>query len=338
MENNWNIIFYKWEDWNIKINAIFEGETIWLSQKQMADVFWIDRSWISRHLKNIFEEWELEEKVVCADFTHTTDHGAIDWKTQKSSTVIYNLDAILSVWYRVNSAKATQFRIWANNVLKEYIIKGFAMDDERLKNGDHFWKDYFDQLLARIREIRVSERRFYQKITDIYATSNDYNSDATISRDFFAEVQNKFLYAICGKTSGELKYSRVNSEKPNMWLMNWKWQNTWWKIVKTDIVVWKNYLNEEEIWTLNLLVSWYLDFAELQAKKWKVMNMKDWINKTSKFLELNDMSILEWKWKISKKQADEKVWNEYEKFRVQQDKKYLSDFDKFVWQINNLDQ
>jgi len=171
MENNWNIIFYKWEDWNIKINAIFEGETIWLSQKQMADVFWIDRSWISRHLKNIFEEWELEEKVVCADFTHTTDHGAIDWKTQKSSTIIYNLDAILSVWYRVNSAKATQFRIWANNVLKEYIIKGFAMDDERLKNGDHFWKDYFDQLLARIREIRVSERRFYQKITDIYATS-----------------------------------------------------------------------------------------------------------------------------------------------------------------------
>ena len=331
MNNKWNIIFYKWEDWNIKINVIFEGETIWLSQKQIWEVFWTTKQNISLHLQNCFESWEISEKATVKNFLTVQK----EWNREvKRDVNFYNLDAILSVWYRVNSVKATQFRIWANNILKEYIIKGFTMDDERLKNWEHFWKDYFDELLARIREIRASERRFYQKITDIYATSDDYNWKAQISRDFFAEVQNKFLYAVCWKIAGELEYSRVNSEEKNMWLTSWKWQKTWWKIIKTDIIIWKNYLDEEEIETLNLLISWYLDFAELQVKKKNVMTMENWIKKTKNFLELNDMNILEWKWKIYKEQADEKAWTEYNKFRIEQDKKYLSDFDEFASQVN----
>ena len=267
--NTWEILFYKSEEGDIKINVIFEDETIWLSQKKMWELFWVETNTINYHLSEVFNSWELSEESVIRNFRITASDG------KSYNTKHYNLDTIIAVWYRVNSYKATKFRVWATNVLKEYVIKGFAMDDERLKNWTHFWKDYFEELLARIREIRASERRFYQKITDIYATSDDYDPNSQISRDFFAEVQNKFLYAVSNNTAPEIIHSRANSDKPNMWLTSWKAQKTWWKIVKTDITIWKNYLSEEEIDTLNLLISWYLDFAELQAKKWNVMYMKD---------------------------------------------------------------
>ena len=325
--NTWEILFYKSEEGDIKINVIFEDETIWLSQKKMWELFWVETNTINYHLSEVFNSWELSEESVIRNFRITASDG------KNYNTKHYNLDTIIAVWYRVNSYKATKFRVWATNVLKEYVIKGFAMDDERLKNWSHFWKDYFEELLARIREIRASERRFYQKITDIYATSDDYDPNSQISRDFFAEVQNKFLYAVSNNTAPEIIHSRANSDKPNMWLTSWKAQKTGWKIVKTDITVWKNYLSEEEIDTLNLLVSWYLDFAELQAKKWNVMYMKDWVKKTKDFLQLNDMELLEWKWNISKESADKKAIWEYEKFRVEQDRSYIGDFDRFVQEV-----
>jgi len=327
--STWEILFYKSDDGDIKINVIFENDTIWLSQKKMWELFWVETNTINYHLSEVFNSWELSEESVIRNFRITASDG------KSYNTKHYNLDVIIAVWYRVNSYKATKFRIWATNVLKEYVIKWFVMDDERLKNWTHFWKDYFDELLARIREIRASERRFYLKITDIYATSHDYDPKSQISQDFFAEVQNKFLYAISNNTAWELINSRANAEEPNMWLTSWKWQKTWWKIIKTDITVWKNYLSEEEIDTLNLLVSWYLDFAELQAKSWKVMYMNDWVDKTKSFLQLNDMEILDWKWKITKIIADKKATKEYNKFRIEQDKNYIWDFDKFVKEVRH---
>jgi len=325
--NTWEILFYKSEEGDIKINVIFKNETIWLSQKKMWELFWVETNTINYHLSEVFNGWELSEESVIRNFRITASDG------KNYNTKHYNLDTIIAVWYRVSSYKATKFRVWATNILKEYIIKGFIMDDERLKNGNHFWKDYFDELLARIREIRASERRFYQKITDIYATSDDYDSSSQISKDFFAEIQNKFLYAVSHNTGPEIIHSRSDSEKPNMWLTNWKAQKTGWKIVKTDIMIWKNYLSEGEIDTLNLLVSWYLDFAELQARKGNIMYMKDWVEKTRGFLQLNDMGVLEWKWSISKDNADKKAVEEFEKFRVEQDKNYIWDFDRFVEEL-----
>ncbi len=330
--NSWEIIFYKSEEWDIKINVIFENETIWLSQKQMWELFWVQENNITYHLWNIYNEEELDKNSTTQKIWVVQK----EWNREVNRKVdFYNLDAIIAVWYRVNSYKATKFRIWATNVLKEYVIKWFVMDDERLKNWPHFWKDYFEELLARIREIRASERRFYQKITDIYATSVDYDSRAQITKDFFAEVQNKFLFAVSWSTAPELEYHRSDASKPNMWLTTWRSQKTWWKILTTDIKIWKNYLTEEELTNLNLLVSWYLDFAELQARNWKVMKMQDWIDKTRSFLELNDMKVLDWKWTISKIQAEEKVEKEFEKFRVLQDKDYIWDFDKFVKEVTS---
>ena len=328
--NTWEILFYKSDEWDIKINVVFKDETIWLSQKQMWELFWVQENNITYHLWNIYNEEELDKNWTTQKIWVVQK----EWEREvKREVAFYNLDAIIAVWYRVNSYKATKFRMWSNKILQEYVIKWFVMDDERLKNWSHFWKDYFDELLARIREIRASERRFYLKITDIYATSDDYDPQSKISQDFFAEVQNKFLYAVSHNTAGELINSRANSEEPNMWLTSWKWQKTWWKIVKTDITVWKNYLSEDEIDTLNLLISWYLDFAELQAKNWKVMYMKNWVEKTRSFLQLNDMELLEWKWKVAKITADKKATKEYNKFRVEQDKNYLWDFDKFVQDV-----
>ncbi|MDD2870444.1 MAG: virulence RhuM family protein [Candidatus Gracilibacteria bacterium] len=324
------ILFYKSDEGDIKINVIFENETIWLSQKQMGELFDTSKQNISLHLQNCFETGEISEEATVKNFLTVQKEGS---REVKREVAFYDLDAIIAVGYRVNSYKATKFRIWATNVLKEYVIKGFVMDDERLKNGTHFGKDYFDELLARIREIRASERRFYQKITDIYATSDDYDPNSQISIDFFAEVQNKFLYAVSSNTAPELISSRVNAKEPNMGLTSWKLQKTGGKIVKTDIIIGKNYLSEEEIDTLNLLVSGYLDFAELQAKKGKVMYMKDWVEKTRNFLELNDMELLEGKGSISKETADKKAVEEFEKFRVEQDKNYIGDFDKFVEEL-----
>lgn len=329
--NTWEIIFYKSDEWNIKINVIFENETIWLSQKQMWELFWVETPAINKHLSNIYSEGELIENSTISK----KEIVQKEWGREvKREVTFYNLDAIIAVWYRVNSYKATKFRVWATSILKEYVIKGFVMDDERLKNWSNFWKDYFEELLARIREIRASERRFYQKITDIYSTSADYDAQAQITKDFFAEIQNKFLFAVSWKTAPELEYHRADAKKINMWLTTWKAQKTWWKIVSTDIKVWKNYLTEEELTNLNLLVSWYLDFAELQARNWKVMHMQDWINKTKSFLELNDMKVLQWKWTVSKIQAEEKVEKEFEKFRIIQDTNYIWEFDKFVMEVS----
>ncbi len=332
MNQEHKIVLYQVEDTNIYVNVMFKEDTFWMTQKAMADLFECTTDNISLHLKNIYKEEELDENRTTEFFSVVQNEGQ---RNVKRKVKCYNLDAIIAVGYRVNSKKATRFRQWTTKTLKEYITKGFVLNDDMLKNGRPFGKDYFDELLARIREIRASERRFYQKITDIYSTSVDYDSRAQITKDFFAEVQNKFLFAVSWNTAPELEYHRSDSSMPNMWLTTWKSQKTWWKILTTDIKIWKNYLTEEELTNLNLLVSWYLDFAELQARNWKIMKMQDWIDKTRSFLELNDMKVLDWKWTISKIQAEEKVEKEFEKFRVLQDKDYIWDFDKFVKEVTS---
>ncbi|MCH2189110.1 virulence RhuM family protein [Candidatus Gracilibacteria bacterium] len=324
------ILFYTSDEGDIRVNVLFKDETIWLSQKQMGELFGTSKQNISLHLQNCYETGEILEKGTVKDLLTVQKEGNREVKREVS---FYNLDAIIAVGYRVNSYKATKFRIWATSILKEYMIKGFVLDDERIKNGTHFGKDYFEELLARIREIRASERRFYQKITDIYATSHDYDANAPVSRDFFAEIQNTFLYAVSGNTASEIIHTRADSQQPHMGLTTWKSQKTGGKIVKTDITVGKNYLSENEIETLNLLVSGYLDFAELQAKKGKIMCMQDWIQKTKDFLQLNDMSLLAGKGTVSKENASKKAQGEFEKFRIDQDRNYIGDFDTFVQEI-----
>lgn len=324
--NKWEIIFYKtWEN-TINIEVFFQGETVWLPQKKIAELFDVDRTVVTKHIKNIFDSLELNQNIVCANFAHTAN----DWKIY--NTNFYNLDVIIAVWYRVNSKKATSFRIWATNILKEFIKKGFVLDDERLKNWQIFWKDYFEELLERIRDIRSSERRFYQKITDIYATSIDYDKNNEITKQFFAAVQNKLHFAISWNTASELIYNRVGSEKENMWLTSWK-TSPKWKIVKSDVVIAKNYLTEIELKKLNMLVNAYLDIAEFQAMSWELMTMKDWKERFDEFLKLNRQKILENAWKITSRLAEEKAIKEYEKFKPIQDQKYLSDFDDFVENI-----
>ena len=299
----------------------------------MAELFWVDRTSISRHLKNIFESWELDEKVVCAEIALTTKHWAISWKQQKSITKFYNLDAIIAVWYRVNSFKATQFRIWATKILKEYMIKWFVLDDERLKQAKNiFWKDYFDELLERVRSIRASERRIYQKITDIFAEcAIDYDKNSQITKDFYATVQNKFHYAITWKTAAEIIYEKADAKKENMWLTTWK-NSPKWRILKSDVKIAKNYLTEKEIKKLERLVSSYFDYIENQIEKRKEKNkpftMEELAFSINKFLEFNDYEVLEDKWKISNKQALEKAEKEYDIFNKTQ--KIESDFDKEI--------
>jgi len=295
----------------------------------MAELFEVKVPAISKHLKNIFESGELDEKVVVSILESTTQHGAIKSKTQTKKNKFYNLHAILSVGYRVNSQRAIEFRKWANEVLEEYIIKGFTMDDERLKQMKHFGKDYFDELLERIREIRMSERRLYQKITDIYALSADYDSQNEITKHFFATVQNKLHWAITGKTAAEIIYSKADATKIFMGLKTWK-QAPKGKILKSDVVVAKNYLNEKHIKKLNSLVNSYLDIAEQKATNRQVMNMKDWGQYLEEFLAISDYPILKNTGKISMLEAKLKAETEYEKFRVIQDQEYISDFDAHI--------
>jgi len=318
-------IFYTTADGAVKVSVMIQNETIWLTQQRIADLFGRDRSVISKHVKNIFDSGELEENAVCANFAHT----AADGKTYQTN--YYNLDAIISVGYRVNSYQATQFRIWATQTLKEYILKGFVMDDERLKQGGQlFGQDYFDELLERIREIRTSERRFYQKITDIYAQcSVDYDSKAPISKTFYATAQNKLHWAITGKTAAKIIYSTADAEKAYMGLTNWK-NAPDGKIVKSDTQVAKNYLSEQHIKELNRLVSAYLDLAENRAERQILMSMADWITFLDRFLELSDYPILSDKGKVSALDAKLKAAQEYDKFREAQDKTYLSDFDRQI--------
>ncbi len=332
MKKESQIIFYRDKDNDVKIEVFFENETFWMTQKKMAELFGVQRPAITKHLKNIFESGELNEKEVSSILEHTTQHGAIEGKTQTKKVIYYNLDAIISVGYRVNSSQATKFRIWATKTLKEFIIKGFVLDDERLKQGKKFGKDYFDELLERIREIRASERRFYQKITDIYATAIDYDKSSEITKEFFAAVQNKLHWAITGKTAAEIIYSSADATKLYMGLTNWKHAPDG-KILKSDVTVAKNYLNEQHIKELNRIVSAYLDLAENRAMRQTPTTMKDWVKFLDDFLKLSDYPILKDKGKVSAIEAKLKAEQEYEKYRVIQDKTYESDFDKAIKRI-----
>lgn len=322
-----NFVIFETESGKVNIDVFFQNDTLWLTQKSIAELFDKGRSTISEHLKKIFEDEELKEEVVCRDFRHTTLHGAIKGKEQTKKVKFYNLKAITAIGYRVNSQRAIEFRKWATEVLHEYIVKGFAIDDERLKQINHFGKDYFDEMLERIREIRLSERRLYQKITDIYALSADYDNRAKITKHFFATVQNKLHWAITGKTAAEIIYTEADASKIYMGLKTWK-QAPDGKILKSDVTTAKNYLNKEHIKTLERIVTSYLDLAESRATNRNVMNMKDWDKFLIQFLELADYPILKDKRKISMLEAKLKAETEYDKFRVVQDQNYISDFDK----------
>lgn len=324
-----NFVIYQTETGKVNVEVYFQDETLWLTQKVMAELFNKGRSTITEHLKKIFEEGELDEQVVCRDFRQSTPHGAIKGKIQTRVVKFYNLRAITAVGYRVNSVEATAFRKWATEVLHEYIIKGFAMDDDRLKQMKHFGQDYFDEMLERIREIRLSERRFYQKITDIYALSADYNQDAELTKQFYATTQNKMHWAIQGKTAAEIIYANADATKIAMGLTSWK-NAPEGKILKSDVSVAKNYLNKEHLNQLQRLVTAYLDLAENRAERGIVMNMADWISFLDRFLELSDYPILTDNGKVSALEAKLKAESEYEKYRVIQDKNYLSDFDKLI--------
>jgi len=318
------ILLYQTPSGDVQVECLLQDETIWLSLNRMVELFDVDKSGISRHLKNIFETGELDRDSVVAIFATT----ATDGKTYQVEH--YNLDAIISVGYRVNSIRGTQFRIWATKTLKEFVTKGFVLDDERLKQGGQlFRKDYFDELLERIREIRASERRFYQKITDIYALSADYDKNAPVTRDFFAAVQNKLHWAITGKTAAEMIHDSADAQLPHMGLATWK-QAPDGKVLKSDVSVAKNYLNEAHIKELNRIVSAYLDLAENNAQRGIVMKMVEWAEFLDQFLELSRYPILQDKGKVTALEAKLKAEQEYETFRKQQDHDYLSDFDREI--------
>lgn len=306
--NNSEIILYTTTDGKVKIDTIFQNETIWLTQKKMAELFDVKRPAITKHLKNIFESGELDEKVVGSILEHTTQHGAIEGKTQTKAVKYYNLDAIIAVGYRVNSKRATQFRIWATNILKEYIIKGFAMDDDRLKQVKRW--DYFDEWLERIRDIRASEKRFYQKIRDIYATAIDYDKTSDQAQIFFKKVQNKMLWATTGKTAAELIENRSNPDMPNMGLTSWRGSI----VRKQDVAIAKNYLNADEIKDLNEIVTMYLDYAERQARQRKTVTMEQWADKLDSFLEFNEQELLTHAGKVKAEVAKKIADDRYEEF------------------------
>ncbi|GGD34220.1 toxin Fic [Malaciobacter pacificus] len=303
-------------------------ESVWLTQAMIAELFEVQRPAITKHLKNIFESNELDEERVCSILEHTANDG----KTY--NTKYYNLDAIISVGYRVNSKKATQFRQWATSVLKEFAIKGFVLDKKRLENGSFLGKNYFDKLLEEIREIRLSERMFYQKITDIYATSVDYNKEDETTKKFFAKVQNKLHFAIHGHTAAELIYNRADSQKEHMGLTTWD-NAPDGKILRTDVTIAKNYLSKDELDSLGRIVNAFLDLAESRAKRNIPMTMEDWAKRLDAFLEFDDREILQDNGKITKKIADEKAFSEFEKYRIVQDRLFMSDFDKLLLNIKN---
>ena len=327
-KDNSDFILYTSPNGEVRVDVFIKDETVWLTQKAIAELFNVQRPAITKHLGNIFETGELNENSVSSILEHTAKDG------KSYRTKFYNLDAIISIGYRVNSKQATQFRIWATKTLKEFIIKGFVLDDKRLKQGGQvFGKDYFDELLERIREIRASERRFYQKITDIYAQcSIDYDVKSDLSINFYKTVQNKLHWAITGNTAAEIIEDRADSKKPNMGLTTWK-NSPYGKILKYDTAIAKNYLSEKEIRELNRLVELYLNFAELQAERNNPMKMNEWIEILDSFLKINRYELLNNSGKISHEKAILKSESEYEKFRKTQDQKFLSDFDKEIKKI-----
>jgi len=327
-----DIIFYTSPEGNVSIEVIFNDETFWLSQKKMAELFNVDVRTVNEHLQNIYKTTELLREATIRKIRIVQKEGNRDVARDVD---FYNLDAIIAVGYRVNSYQATQFRIWATKTLREFIIKGFVLDDERLKQGKLFGKDYFDELLERIREIRASERRFYQKITDIYQQGSiDYNKDAEITQTFFKTVQNKLHLAITKQTAPQIVASRADSTKLNIGLQTWKNAPSG-KIINTDVTIAKNYLHEKEIKELERVVSMYLDYAENQASRQIPMNMADWVHKLDGFLQFNDYYILKNAGTISHEVAKRLAEQEHEKYRISQDQLYESDFDKEVKKLTS---
>ena len=328
MVNGGEILLYQNGAEKEVVNVVFHDENFWLTQKGMAELFGVKVPAISKHLKNIFLDEELDETMVVSKMEITTPHGAIEGKTQTNEANFYNLDAIIAVGYRVNSKKATRFRQWATKTLKEYIQKGFVLNDEMMKNGRPFGRDYFDELLERIREIRASERRAYQKIADVFEQcSYDYDKNSETTKAFYAFVQNKLHYAVTGKTAAELLSQRATLDSPTMGLSTWKGAPDG-KILKSDTLVAKNYLNQKELSRLNRLVTMFIDYAELMAEDEQLMSMQDWLKETDRFLTNNRRQVLDGKGRISREAAVKKVSGIYEEFRKRQDADYISEFDR----------
>jgi len=328
MVNGGEILLYQNGAEKEVVNVVFHDENFWLTQKGMAELFGVKVPAISKHLKNIFLDEELDESMVVSKMEITTPHGAIEGKTQTNEANFYNLDAIIAVGYRVNSKKATRFRQWATKTLKEYIQKGFVLNDEMMKNGRPFGRDYFDELLERIREIRASERRAYQKIADVFEQcSYDYDKNSETTKAFYAFVQNKLHYAVTGKTAAELLSQRATLDSPTMGLTTWKGAPDG-KILKSDTLVAKNYLNQKELSRLNRLVTMFIDYAELMAEDEQLMSMQDWLKETDRFLTNNRRQVLDGKGHISREAAVKKVSGIYEEFRKRQDADYISEFDR----------
>ncbi len=320
-------LLYTAPDGTIKVDVFVYDETVWLTQKRLAELFGTTKQNVSLHLANIFKEGELTEQSVVKEYLTTASDG----KTYKMQ--YYNLDAIISVGYRVNSERATQFRIWATGTLRDFIIKGYVLDTERLKNGNHFGKDYFEDLLEKIREIRASERRFHEKISDLYAQcSADYNKNSTITQKFYATVQNKLHWATTKRTAAELIAERANAAKDHMGLTTWKHSPTG-KILKSDVSVAKNFLTQPELEELNRIVTMYLDYAEMQAERHKIMTMQDWVQKLDAFLVFNEYEVLDNPGKVKAEVAKALAEKEYSKFRVEQDRTFESDFDREIKKV-----
>ncbi|MEG1559184.1 MAG: RhuM family protein [Bacilli bacterium] len=334
--NETNILLYETDEGKINVDVILKDETIWLTQKSMAELFAVNVPAINKHLNNIFEDKELDKNLTVSKMEIVRKEGN---RSVNRELEFYNLDAIIAVGYRVNSKKATKFRIWATKILKDYMIKGFVIDVEKMKNGPKFGKDYYDELLQTIKEIRLSERRQYQKITDVFeSTSIDYNKKSEEAYTFFKIVQNKLHYAITGKTAAELIYERVNSDKVHMGLTSWK-NSPDGKIMRYDISIAKNYLEKNELVKLNDLTNLFLDVAEAETKEQKVMTMNQWIEVADDLLKYRKKNILTDSGKISHKKAIEKAEKEYEKLRIKQDQEYISSMDemyqKYLEENNN---
>ena len=330
--NEKNILFYNDEEGNTQVKVLLENEDVWLNTEALATLFNIDRSGIVRHINNIYRDEELNENSTCAKIAHMGNDGK-----QTYNTKYYNLDMIISIGFRVNSKKAIKFRTWANKVIKDYMVQGFALNDERFMKARRSDQEYFKRLLERIKLIRTSERMFYQKITDIFAEcSIDYDKNSDMAQTFYKTIQNKFHYAITGQTAAEIVYNRVDSRKDNMGLTTWE-NSPDGKILKSDVTIAKNYLDEKEIKALNNLVNLFLDIAENNAERNIPMYMNDWKNEVENALKVFHYEVLDGKGKISHKQAVDKAESEYEKYKVIQDKNYISDFDKLLNETKEIE-
>ena len=332
--NEKNIIFYNDEDGNAKIEVLLENENVWLNTEALAVLFDIDRSGVVRHINNIYKDEELEENATCAKIAQVQTEGT---REVKRIYTYYNLDMIISIGFRVNSKKAIKFRTWANKIIKDYMVQGFALNDDRFMKARKSDQEYFKRLLERIKLIRTSERMFYQKITDIFAEcSVDYDKNSDTAITFYKTIQNKFHYAITGKTAAEIIYDRVDASKENMGLTTWE-KSPDGKILKSDVIIAKNYLDEKEIKNLNNLVNLFLDIAENNAERNITMYMNDWKNEVENALKVFHYDVLEGKGSITHKEAIDKATSEYEKYRVIQDKSYVSDFDKLINETKKIE-